>query len=142
MNERNDRFVVLYHEVGSSLSRTDQSHLDWMFESGDSLRTWASPVVESLENEFEIKCDRLPNHRSSYLDFEGLVEGDRGTVTRVIAGKYRLIEDRSLRFAVELSWYDPNECVAKAIFYRTTRDSESRNDEKLGTWTLRFLVGR
>ena len=73
------RFVLLEHYWRGV-------HWDLMLESGDSLRTWAldEPPAPGLE----IVAGALPDHRLAYLDFEGAVSGDRGTVRRLDRGTY------------------------------------------------------
>lgn len=74
------RFVVLQHDW-------PQLHWDLMLENGASLRTWR--LSEAPHPRHPIALVRLPPHRSIYLDYEGPVSGDRGTVRRVLAGTYR-----------------------------------------------------
>jgi len=38
-------------------------------------------------------AERLPDHRSAYLDYEGPVSGGRGTVRRVAAGELEVVRD-------------------------------------------------
>lgn len=67
------RFVVLLHDWPAP-------HWDFLVEAGDSLRAWR------LLSEPRADCDTPaePNapHRLLYLDYEGLVSGGRGTVSR------------------------------------------------------------
>ena len=44
-------------------------------------------------------CEQLPDHRLAYLEYEGPISGDRGTVSRCDAGEYALLNEgpRSLR---------------------------------------------
>jgi DNA polymerase ligase (LigD)-like protein len=80
------RFVVLRHQLPAGESRG--LHWDLMFEWGQVLRTWALKC-EPL-SAAEIDVEQLPDHRLAYLDYEGPVSGDRGSVTRWDAGEYRL----------------------------------------------------
>ena len=48
--------------------------------------------AESLEIGGEIKATRLPDHRRIYLDFEGAISDDRGTVSRVGEGVWKPTE--------------------------------------------------
>jgi hypothetical protein len=75
------RFVILEHDHPSL-------HWDFMLESGDVLRTWrlAQPPSPGVAVAAEPSFD----HRPFYLDYEGPVSGDRGTVKRWDAGTYRL----------------------------------------------------
>lgn len=100
-------FVLLYHECPPDYERA--SHWDLMLESGDVLRTWA---VERLPCDWEairsstakiyagcapsaagnvVSATLLGDHRTSYLQFEGRLSGDRGTVVRVAAGTYSAV---------------------------------------------------
>jgi DNA polymerase Ligase (LigD) len=74
------RFVLLEH-------RWDGVHWDFMLEHGEVLRTWAIdvPVVAGED----LPARALPDHRRLYLDYEGEVARDRGTVRRLDAGPYR-----------------------------------------------------
>lgn len=89
------RFVLLFHELPAHSDRA--SHWDFMIESGPSLRTWALPVEISNENPANSDTDglalALPDHRLAYLDYEGPVSGDRGTVRRVAMGVHSLQVD-------------------------------------------------
>jgi len=78
------RFVVLTHDH-------PQLHWDLMLEEGDVLRTWrlASPPTSSGP----IDAEALPDHRPMYLDYEGPVGDNRGTVTRFDSGTYELVQE-------------------------------------------------
>jgi len=75
------RFVVLRHDG------VNDPHFDLMFETapGRSLETWRSP---SWPIEHPTRVVKLADHRRAYLDFEGPVAGNRGTVARVASGTY------------------------------------------------------
>jgi DNA polymerase Ligase (LigD) len=100
------RFVLLYHDCPPNYMRT--SHWDFMLESGGVLRTWA---LERLPRNWQVAHFRtavaypncalvspddtvaalqLSDHRLDYLELEGPMSGDRGTVRRVAAGTYRV----------------------------------------------------
>ena len=73
------RFVLLEH-------RWNGVHWDLMLEAGPQLRTWALehlPVPET-----DIPATSLPDHRVLYLDYEGPISNDRGSVRRVDRGTY------------------------------------------------------
>lgn len=76
------RFVLLEH-------RWDGVHWDFMLEDGEALRTWAidAPVVPDAD----LPARALPDHRRIYLDYEGEISGDRGTVLRVDQGAYEVL---------------------------------------------------
>ncbi len=73
------RFVILEHDH-------PVLHWDFMLEMGDVLRTWrlASPPAVG----HTVPAEPIFDHRRVYLDYEGPVRGDRGTVTRWDAGTY------------------------------------------------------
>jgi len=77
------RFVVLRHET------RDEVHWDLMLERGAGLATWRLAEAPSGEGDAEIAAERIGEHRRAYLDYEGAVSGDRGTVWRYDAGVYR-----------------------------------------------------
>jgi hypothetical protein len=99
------RFVLLYHDCPPTYVRP--SHWDFMLESGGVLRTW---VLERLPRDWQaartrssvaypncpllspnntVAANQLNDHRLVYLEREGPLSGDRGTVMRVAAGTYR-----------------------------------------------------
>ena len=85
-------FVILQHDFADDSDRTD--HWDLMLRDGDELLTWA---IE--QNPLETKRavgKRLPNHRLRYLNYEGPISDDRGTVQRIAVGKFRWLDKRDL----------------------------------------------
>jgi hypothetical protein len=87
------RFVLLEHNWNGV-------HWDFMLEVGESLRTWAisAPIVAGRA----LPARALGDHRKSYLDYEGAISGNRGTVRKLDAGTYRVIvwSDRHVRVEV------------------------------------------
>jgi len=73
------RFVLLEHDHPFL-------HWDLMLENGDTLQTWRLDSVPS--GAAVISAEPLPDHRIAYLDYEGPVSRDRGTVKRVDAGEF------------------------------------------------------
>ena len=71
------RFVVLEH-------RWEGVHWDFLVEDGPGLRTWAvdAPIVAGVD----LPARGLAAHRRIYLEYEGPISGDRGTVRRWDAG--------------------------------------------------------
>ncbi len=82
------RFVVLLHETPPGYVRG--THFDLMLESSGVLHTWAMEKLPSAAE--SVLAEQLPDHRLHYLDFEGSVEGGRGSVRRVDVGEYALVE--------------------------------------------------
>lgn len=75
------RFVVLRHE------KQDDVHWDLMLETDDILATWAISPPPRLDA-FRCAAVRLPDHRRHYLDYEGPISDDRGSVRRIDAGTF------------------------------------------------------
>lgn len=79
------RFVLLEH-------RWDGVHWDLMLETGPGgpLRTWA--IDEEVVPGRDLSARALADHRAAYLDYEGEVSGERGSVRRVDRGEYEALE--------------------------------------------------
>ena len=75
------RFVLLEHDH-------PVLHWDLMLECGHALRTWRLDRIPTVAA--TIPAEPLPDHRLAYLDYEGPVSGDRGSVKRVDAGEFTL----------------------------------------------------
>ena len=118
-NQGGQRFVLLRHELPESAERG--SHWDLMLENRGVLLTWELPQLPPgpLPATFEqLGIRLLPSHRIEYLEYEGPVSDDRGTVRRVDCGAYQLTNTSAgaikvnaigSRFHIEL-------LVLKAIF--------------------------
>jgi hypothetical protein len=89
------RFAILRHAGPRGV------HWDLLLETGESLRTWA------LEQEpapgATIACQPLPDHRPLYLDYEGPVSGERGTVARWDRGMYEVESESTDELVVQLA---------------------------------------
>lgn len=87
------RFVLLEHDHPFR-------HWDLMLDAGTALRTWrlSAPPVDSSP----LQITPLGDHRRAYLDYEGPVSGDRGTVKRWDVGEYTLGEDTGDAVGVDL----------------------------------------
>ena len=92
------RFVILTH---------DHPHWHWdaMFESGAGpdagLRTWRVEGVP--DSTLPLPATPLPDHRLTYLDYEGPVSGNRGVVQRWDQGTYRMLTSTAECFEVEVA---------------------------------------
>lgn len=139
------RFVILRHEMLRAAARG--SHWDFMLENKGILLTWelpqlppCPPSVTSPRTFEELGIRRLPDHRIEYLEYEGPVSNDRGSVQRVDAGTYQLINDASeelvqvqatgRRFQIELR-------IPKAIFQQV--DEHGSNHGSNAGELLQFL---
>ena len=71
-----------------------------MFERGGALRTWS--VEREPWSAGTVEASELPDHRLDYLDYEGPVSGDRGTVRQFDRGEYATEEEGGDRWVVAL----------------------------------------
>ncbi len=87
------RFVILEHQWNGV-------HWDLMLEQGEALATWAidAPIVDGVD----LPARSLASHRRHYLDYEGPISGDRGTVRRVDRGTYEAVVWSPDRIVVQL----------------------------------------
>jgi len=82
------RFVILHHQPPLGQSQA-ADHWDVMLETDDSaLMTWSIPPQNPPGSSFVCLAARLPDHRKHYLDYEGEVPDNRGTVSRIGTGTY------------------------------------------------------
>ncbi len=83
------RFAILIHDFPFV-------HWDLLVEQGETLRSWR--LLESPSRWVlattppTLPADSIPDHRLAYLDYEGPVSRERGTVTRWDAGTFERIE--------------------------------------------------
>lgn len=78
------RFAILEHDWPTP-------HWDFLLESGPVLRSWrllSEPTVGVA-----VPVEKNAVHRLLYLDYEGPVSGDRGTVSRWDSGIFEWIID-------------------------------------------------
>lgn len=68
-------------------------HWDLMFESEGRLLTWA--VDELPVAGAALIGQPLADHRIDYLNYEGPISGDRGSVTRISGGTFRRVDQSS-----------------------------------------------
>ena len=103
------RFVILEHDHPFL-------HWDLLLEEECSARTWRLLRKPCLGE--PIVAEPLPDHRLIYLNYEGVVSGDRGSVQRIIAGTYEPMTDQPdvLSFALL------NNCFAESALFRTLND--------------------
>lgn len=92
------RFVILRHEMPPGGGRG--THLDLMLEVGGVLRTWSIPELP-VPGQL-IQAEALPDHRLAYLDYEGPVSDNRGSVSRVDEGEYEVLADSAGLWRVHL----------------------------------------
>lgn len=91
------RTVVLRHDRHGAAS-----HFDWLLAVDDPpvrpLLTWRCEDRPDLAAAGEaLAAQRIEPHRTAYLEFEGPLSGNRGTVQRIADGVWRPANGESLR---------------------------------------------
>ena len=89
------QYVILRHDSPRGV------HFDFMLEVGDVLKTWALP--QPPQPGVEIECEALGDHRRAYLDYEGPLSGNRGSVTRWDRGEYNVERQSDEKWVVNLA---------------------------------------
>ena len=93
------RFVILEH-TGTPEYKPGV-HWDLMLEVGDRLRTWE---LQSLPAPGEnIAAFPLADHRLDYLEYEGPISNNRGTVRQWDRGEYRVVAESQTELVVEIT---------------------------------------
>ena len=72
-----------------------------MLEAGGVLKTWALP--RAPEAGVEMECEALADHRLAYLDYEGPISGDRGSVVRWDQGEYAVVRQSDTEWVITLA---------------------------------------
>jgi DNA polymerase Ligase (LigD) len=112
------RYVILRHECPAEYK--PGVHWDLMLEAGDALRTWALAVEPAPG--IVIAANELPDHRLEYLDNEGPISGDRGTVYRWDAGRFELLSESPRELLVQFAGV---RLSANASLMRAAENSKS-----------------
>ena len=96
-------FVLLEH------TQTDQTHWDLMFAPAQSptgsdskLITFQIPIDPRNWADKLVSCEKIADHRSIYLTYEGPISGNRGQVRRVDQGTYDPIEITDQKWLVSV----------------------------------------
>lgn len=130
-DQAENRFVILYHQVSDEAaksliaSRENRSgnHWDLMFECEGELLAWAVEA-EPLKSQ-SYSAIRLSNHRLDYLTYEGPISQNRGTVSRTLAGLFRVDSQSHLLTKTLAQW------VSEGEFQLTLNTTDS-------SWKIRF----
>jgi hypothetical protein len=123
--------VQLLHELPDG-----SRHVDWMLAQDPRGR---NPLVtfrvrqrvDALPPGRRLKAVRIADHRPAYLTYEGPVSGDRGTVTRLAAGRIVAVDVEPDGWRLEVRWETP----PRSQRLRVTR--RSANDD---AWTVAALA--
>ena len=118
--------------------KIEQDHMDWMFEVDGKLWTWATAVAEDLSADIQLTAERLPDHRLLYLEHEGKVSGDRGSVRRLVSGIFKTETRCDKSFIAVLKWADANREHNQRLTIQRNLTSTSFNEETRDAWTLRL----
>ena len=95
-----ERTVLLRHELADG-----SWHYDWLLErpAGGAAGLVAFRVGERVDRgPGTWEAERIADHRTRYLDYEGPISGGRGSVRRVAAGACRLEEEGEAVLRVRL----------------------------------------
>ncbi|HYW78303.1 MAG TPA: DNA polymerase ligase N-terminal domain-containing protein [Thermoguttaceae bacterium] len=106
------RFAILRHDAPRGL------HFDLLLEMGSALKAWAMPQPPGPD---EMMCEALPDHRFVYLDYEGPVSGERGSVGRWDAGTYQTLRRSDYELVVRLAG---ERLVGRVVLERTAEDPQ------------------
>lgn len=79
------QFVILEHDHPFL-------HWDFLLDNGDTLNAWR--LLSPLATDRWITAEVLPDHRRIYLEYEGEVSGGRGSVQRILNGRYQELPNR------------------------------------------------
>jgi hypothetical protein len=77
-----------------------------------------------------IKAEQLPDHRKAYLEYEGPVSGNRGTVSRWEEGEFNFLQKSPNEMVVRLHGQQLHGTI------KLVRESAGSN-----SWQLEFLKG-
>ena len=115
------RYVILRHETAGGV------HFDFMIEMNGTLKTWTLP--QPPISGVEMRAEALPDHRLAYLDYEGPISGDRGSVTRWDRGMY------------EVEYHSESELTLRLIGEKLIgRATLAQNQDLKNDWIFSFIT--
>ncbi len=91
------RFVILEHDH-------PHPHYDLMLQTGDVLWTWRLSRLPRIGDVLD--AERIGDHRLAYLEYEGPVSGNRGTVIRREQGTLTWLKEAAGDLEVRLDGVD------------------------------------
>ncbi len=123
------RYVILHHQLkdGEHPNEHRGEHWDLMLEQGDILLTWQLLKEPIGPSSLPIHALKIQDHRIAYLDYEGSISGDRGSVTRIDSGRCEILEQSSSLYVIQLIG---DRFTGK---FSLRREKNSKND----AWTFR-----
>ncbi len=106
--------VLLEHETPDGAR-----HFDWLIERpgvADEHRLIAFRCAHDPTRDAPIPAERMPDHRALYLDYEGPIAGDRGSVRRLWRRRCLLRSPHEDRFEVSFTRNGcPRRLIAEAL---------------------------
>jgi hypothetical protein len=87
------RFVVQAH------TRNNRTHYDLMLESGETLKTWQ---MDSPPDQIPQTTIKIQDHRLIYLEYEGEISNNRGSVKIWDKGNYATIKEKESGWVISL----------------------------------------
>ena len=118
------RYAILHHRLSNG------EHWDLLLETGDVLAAWQLPNQPTSRQTLPLTAVRIADHRKRYLDYEGPISRNRGTVARFDGGEYDLQEQTDDCWIVDLRGH-----VLRGRFRLVRPASASRN-----TWSFEALL--
>ena len=117
------RYAVLNHQVNHEISASSdrQDHFDLLLEFADVLVTWELSVWLPTETQ---SIRRLPDHRLVYLDYQGPISNNRGSVTRVDQGQFELTQGQHPGNDCQLVLLN-NQCKLSLRIHKSDTDAEN-----------------
>jgi len=102
----NEQFqtVILKHDTPDG-----QHHFDWLFAQDEpptlKLKTWrVNTRPDQTEPGFTLQTEKIFDHRTTYLTYEGPISDNRGHVKRVAQGHYEIISTGKDTIKVKVHW--------------------------------------
>jgi DNA polymerase Ligase (LigD) len=131
------RFVILRHDCPPDFPRP--THWDLMLQDGDSLRTWALPREPA--DGVSMSAEALAEHRLAYLEYDGPLTQNRGTVARFDGGFFHLEQDSDAEIVVRL---EGARLVGRATLVRLAPAPEggARQGRESQCWKFSFSAVR
>jgi len=93
------RFAILLHKTPPDYERP--THWDLLLERDGALNAWA--LAEEPRIGKTIAAERLPDHRLRYLDYEGPISGNRGSVSKWDTGTFVIASEQADRLVIRVS---------------------------------------
>ncbi len=120
---RYGRFVILQHDFPFL-------HWDFLLEQQPAAVTWRLLACPALN--LAIPAQRIADHRLWYLDYEGPVDGNRGIVTRVQNGHFRVLLQSPSMLEIQLLETDFASTARLQIMSHEFQVAEPQTVEKGG----------